>query len=154
MDLPRNLQIPHSVKECIYLMRSYIYIDKYTCEVHIREISPCFGPAFVLGVCAQIPFLYNYVKPYIKGNVDIIFVQFPVIHFVCEFIDFSFVCMKYYPNQFRCTDVMLGTVYEVTFSDLYEQEMVRNEFMNAQLLYYSYTPAGQSINSYIKKISS
>lgn len=70
MDLPKNLQIPPSVEECIYLMRSYIYIDKFACEVYIREISPCFGPAFVLGVCAQIPFLYNYVKPYIKGNVN------------------------------------------------------------------------------------
>ncbi|XP_055304097.1 uncharacterized protein LOC129569359 [Sitodiplosis mosellana] len=104
MDLPKNLQIPHSVEECIYLMRSYIYIDKYTCEVHIREITPSLVPGFILGICAQIPFLYSYVKPYIK-------------------------------------DVMRGHVYEVAISDQYKQEMVRNEFVNAQLLYYNYTPA-------------
>lgn len=142
MDLPKNLQIPHSVEECIYLMRSYIYIDKYASEVHIREISPCFGPAFVLGVCAQIPFLYNYVKPYIKGNFDFIIVQFFLTNFVCHFIGFSFPCMKYYSHQFQ-TDAMRGTVYEVAVSDLYKQEMFRNEFVNAQLLYFSYTPAGE-----------
>lgn len=38
---------------------------------------------------------------------------------------------------------MRGNVYEVAISDLYKQEMVRNEFINAQLLHYSYTPAGE-----------
>lgn len=66
MDLPKNLQIPPSVEDCICLMRSYVYIDKYSGEVHIREITPCLAPGFILGVCAQIPFLYNFVKPYIK----------------------------------------------------------------------------------------
>lgn len=66
MDLPKNLQIPRTIEDCIYSMRSYIYIDKYMGEVHIREITPCLAPGFVLGVCAQIPFLYSFVKPYIK----------------------------------------------------------------------------------------
>lgn len=76
MDFPKNLQVPPSVEECIYLMRSYIYIDKYSCEVHIREISPFLAPAFVLGICAQIPFLYQFVKPYIKGNFDGLMINF------------------------------------------------------------------------------
>ncbi|XP_031628472.1 uncharacterized protein LOC116344177 [Contarinia nasturtii] len=66
MDTPKNLQIPSSVEECIYLMRSYIYIDKYSGEVSIRELSPFLAPGFVLGLCAQIPFLYSFVKGYIK----------------------------------------------------------------------------------------
>lgn len=44
MDMPKMLQIPPSIEECIYLMRSYIYIDKYSGEVHIREISPYLAP--------------------------------------------------------------------------------------------------------------
>lgn len=104
MDLPKNLQIPTSVDDCICSMRSYIYIDKYMGEVHIREITPSIAPGFILGVCAQIPFLYNFVKPYIK-------------------------------------DVFRGHVYEVTASDQYKGEMVRNESLNHQLLYYEYTPA-------------
>lgn len=36
---------------------------------------------------------------------------------------------------------MRGNVYEVAVSDQYKQEMIRNEYVNAQLLYYNYTPA-------------
>lgn len=60
------LQIPPTIEECIYLMRSYVYIDKYSGEVHIREISPYLAPGFILGICAQIPFLYEFVQPYIQ----------------------------------------------------------------------------------------
>lgn len=66
MDSPKNLQIPPTIEECIYLMRSYVYIDKYNMEVQIREISPFLAPGFVLGVCAQIPFLCDFVKSYIR----------------------------------------------------------------------------------------
>lgn len=34
-----------------------------------------------------------------------------------------------------------GNVYEVAVSDQYKQEMIRNEFVNAQLIYFNYTPA-------------
>lgn len=60
------LQIPASIEDCIYLMRSYIYIDKFHGNVDIREITPCLAPAFILGVCAQIPFLYEFVQPYVQ----------------------------------------------------------------------------------------
>lgn len=97
------LQIPSNENECIHLMRSYIYIDKYRGEVHIREISPFLAPGFILGMCAQIPFLYELVQPYID-------------------------------------EVMACKIYEVMATDQYRQEMARNEIVNAQLLYYQYTP--------------
>lgn len=58
------LQIPQSAEECINSMRSYIYIDKMNAEVYIRDISPYLAPGFILGVCAQVPFLADFVWNY------------------------------------------------------------------------------------------
>lgn len=140
-NLAKNLQIPHSVEECIYLMRSYIYIDKFTCEVHIREITPALAPGFILGVCAQIPFLYSYVKPYIKGKgvrIEHIFYRILIV-ISSMFLEKRCVYKMLYAFFFF-EDVMRGQVYEVAISDQYKQEMMRNEFINTQLLYYNYTP--------------
>lgn len=67
------LQIPPSFKGCVYLSRSYMYIDKYNGVVYIREISPFFAPGFIMGVCGQIPFLHDMVQPYLNdvgwGNI-------------------------------------------------------------------------------------
>lgn len=67
MEETKILQIPPTIKECIYLMRSYIYIDKSNADVTIREISQCFAPGFILGLCGQIPFLHQFVEPYINS---------------------------------------------------------------------------------------
>lgn len=52
------------------------YIICWTCisgDVTIREVSPFLAPGFILGMCSQIPFLFSFVKGYIKdvwrGNV-------------------------------------------------------------------------------------
>lgn len=103
MEGSNILQIPPTIEECIYLMRSYVYIDKMNGEVTIREISPCFAPGFILGLCSQIPFLYGFVEPYLNGVVS-------------------------------------GSIFEVQQSDQYKQEMMRNDWINSQLLYFDYTP--------------
>lgn len=66
MESSQVLQIPQSVEDCVYLMRSYVYVDKFYGEAHIREITSYFAPGFVLGVLAQIPFTHNIVKSYIE----------------------------------------------------------------------------------------
>lgn len=54
-------------------------------------------------------------------------------------IDFFIMFSGIFGNFFK--DVVHGNVYEVSISDQYKQEMIRNEFSNAQLLYFNYTPA-------------
>lgn len=103
MEVSNILQIPSTIEECINLTRSYIYIDKFTAEVTIREISPFLAPGFILGLCSQIPFLYEFVEPYINS-------------------------------------VASGAIYEVQPSDQYKHEMLRNIYINSQLLYFEYTP--------------
>lgn len=66
MNPLKTLQIPATIEEAIALMRSYIYIDKYHGCVDIREISPYLVPGFILGMCAQIPFLFDVVPAYIE----------------------------------------------------------------------------------------
>lgn len=66
MNPLKVLQIPPSIDECISLMRSYVYIDKFNGCVDIRGISQFLTPGFILGVCGQIPFLYDTVYTYIE----------------------------------------------------------------------------------------
>lgn len=83
MDTAKILQIPSSMDECKYLMRSYIHIDKFNGTVHIQDISPFFAPGFILGICAHIPFLQEFVEPYI---ID---VGYGNIHEVCISDEYS-----------------------------------------------------------------
>lgn len=66
MNPLKTLQIPATIEEAIALMRSYVYIDKFNGCVDIREMSPYLVPGFILGMCAQIPFLYDVVPAYIQ----------------------------------------------------------------------------------------
>lgn len=70
MNSLKILQIPPTLAECIDMMRSYAYIDKYNGCVDVREVSPYLVPGFVLGVCGQIPFLFDCAESYINDVAD------------------------------------------------------------------------------------
>lgn len=59
------LQTPPTINECIDFMRSYIYIDKYNGCVNMCDMSQYLVPGLILGVCGQIPFLYDCAESYI-----------------------------------------------------------------------------------------
>lgn len=69
MNPLKSLQIPSAIDECISLMRSYVYIDKFNGCVDVRAISQYLTPGFILGVCGQIPFLYDIVCTYIDDAI-------------------------------------------------------------------------------------
>lgn len=74
MNQLKTLQTPSTLDECIQLMRSYVYIDKYNGVVIICDVSPYLVPGFILGVCGQIPFLRDCAQSYIadvmSGVID------------------------------------------------------------------------------------
>lgn len=109
MNLPKNLQIPATVEQCIYLMRSYVYIDKYNMEVQIREISPYLAPGFILGLCAQVPFLYEFVKPYIRdvkrGKVHEVTIS---DRYQLEMARNQYINAQYYGYEYTQSDCSFG----------------------------------------------
>lgn len=73
MNPLKVLTIPPSIDECIQLMRSCVYIDKYNGCVDVRSVSQVLTPGFILGVCGQIPFLHDtacmYIHDVMSGQV-------------------------------------------------------------------------------------
>lgn len=122
MSTPKMLIIPSSVVECIYLMQTYVYIDKYTGEVHVREIAPFVAPGFILGVCAQIPFLQSFVSPYINdaigGNVYEVTVsdQWKGEVALNEYVNSHLIYYQYTPNDCDFVlSVMLNAIIQSMF---------------------------------------
>lgn len=122
MSTPKMLQIPPSVVECIYLMQTYVYIDKYSGEVHMREISPYTAPGFILGVCAQVPFLQSFVSPYIDdaicGNVYEVAVsdQYKDEVAINECVNSNLIYYEYTPND---CDFVLSVILNAIIQSMF-----------------------------------
>lgn len=134
MNPLKTLQIPATTDECIALMRSYIYIDKFNGCVDIREISPYLVPGFILGMCAQIPFLYDLVPGYIGDVTSGIVYE----------VDIS----DYYANEMNTNYDYIGqlTYYQYTPTDC---DLVLSVLLNA-IIYAMY---GHPFRSFKKIIT-